>query len=163
MPESIPIAERIERQVLANVAAIDGLHGAYRWDSRAADKYVNLDAIIAPDDETVITGAQGSIGVVIKTLPLIVLVKLVIDESSTENPSWTRRRWQAKLEQALTADEHLTETGTSERLAVDMRITAISGPELTEGLISAAVRLEIEYQHDRNDPYVGPGITEQTE
>lgn len=164
MPESISIRERICRQVRTNVAAISGIGDVVRWDARgkyrAGSTWVetldHLDAMVfASDDEGIAEGSEGSIGTVIKTLPVFVFVVIRQDEDDTTSTDALVNKWLAALEYKLTADPFVIETATSVRLASDSEVTRLYSAPREEGEREAiaGVMFEVEYTHDRNSPY----------
>jgi hypothetical protein len=177
MPELVSIKERIERVLIGIIAAIDGVGQVYRWDGRGLrDPNTGLDrdaegnrlslqafdAMVVPDDETVDDGANGNIGSTIKTMPIEVHLKVTQDEEDTTSGSLVHNRWLLKLETAVMANPRMQEEGDGgEQLAIDTMVVATGQPPTETGQRESitALRIEVEYEHDRNDPAQGPGIT----
>jgi hypothetical protein len=180
MAQAVSIRERIERRIRDIVAAIDGVGTAYRWDARGlvhpdTDKLVdenserltmhNGDAMVIADDEGASEGGEGNIGWTEKVLPIEVYVTVRQDEDDEETSATLHNRWIYKLEKALMTDPYIHEVdGGGEqtvRLAIDSRVTDASSPPVVDEQreFSAVIRIEVTYQHNRNDPAVGPGVT----
>ena len=164
MPENIPIRERILRQVATNLEGVTGIGTVRRWDGKGTANVAPLDCFVVEEDESALEGPNGGIGYTDKHLPLLIAVVLFPDESSSEADSWTRNRWQARLEEKIVADPYITEAITEEKLAIDVSVVSVDGPDLAEGSISAAIRALVVYRHERTNPYrLGTLITVQAE
>lgn len=159
MPEYLPIRERIMRQIVLLVEAIDGVGTVRRWDARGDSNPASLDVYVVSEDEAAAEGAQGSVGVTTKLLPVLVCCVLLQAEDDSDGTDYLRNKWAAKLEAAILADPKITEAVSAVPLAVDCRTTMVDAPELAAGLVNASVRIIVEYDHNRDSPYVGPGIT----
>uniref|UniRef100_A0A6M3IKK7 Tail protein n=1 Tax=viral metagenome TaxID=1070528 RepID=A0A6M3IKK7_9ZZZZ len=157
---NLSIRERIEAQLLITVAAISGIGTARRWDMRGLTNQGPLDVFIVLGDDEVDEGAEGSIGVTIKRAELYVGVAIQQSEDDTsEVTSVLRNRWIGRVQAAVMADTYVIETGTSAKLAVDIRETGTGFADYMDGTADAIAAFEVEYQHYSNDPCTGPGIT----
>ena len=131
-------------------------------DDGSAELLEAFDAMIVPDDESVEDGGQGNIGTTIKTLPIEVHLKVAQDEEDTDNGSLVHNRWLLRLETAVMANPRMQEEGAGgEQLAIDTRVVATGQPPVDAGQRESitSIRFEVEYEHDRDDPAQGPGIT----
>lgn len=165
MPVTVSIRERICREVAAIMTA-SGLFGTVRrWDTRGLSGLARGDCIISDGEEKADDASIGNPGTTLKTMSLDVCASVAIDESTAEKASAIVNRTLALIEKALMADPTLVETTTAVRLAVDTRCTGSGAVPVEEGQpeVYAIVGFEIQYEHDRNNPSVGPGITEVTE
>ncbi|MCK4340288.1 MAG: hypothetical protein KAY37_01020 [Phycisphaerae bacterium] len=160
MAETISIRERIIRQIVREAEELHntyitplGAIAVYRWDARGKTDYGNLDIVVAPGDEAVEPGSQGNGGTTVKRLPVAVALLLIPDEGADDDTLTFLQRWQPRLEKQYLSNDTLVECDTDVRLAVLVGISTIDGPDYAEGSVSAAVRLEVEYEHDYGNPY----------
>lgn len=160
---TLAVKERILRRLVSLARTVPGVGTVYRWDASGRVKCRPGDVLVIEQEDRASEGSSGSIGCTVKELRVQLAAILVEDENDSYPASARRIHWQAALEAAIMADPFLTETETGERLAVDTRVTTWSAPDIGEGLITAVVEFEIEYQHYRNSPYSGPGISERME
>lgn len=169
MPEPIPLAERIERQIVATLSAVAGVGTVFRYGQRACGDDADMeqagagDVIVYPEDEQLTTADATPFDYAEQRMPLLITWLVAYEDAPAVNLPTQRRRAQARLIAALAVDPQITEDATDEQLAVDSDIVGVLGPEYTEGLINASVRLSVLYRHPRSDPYTGDGITQQTE
>lgn len=148
------------------------------------------DAMIVADEESAEEGGQGNDedgggggGTTAKTLTIEIHLKLAQDETDTTSTSALHNAWLLALERAILAqglamngdagtrleedadDAQLPGAGGGQQLAISVRVTATSPPPVDDGQREAttAIRFEVEYEHYRNDPAAGPGITHKTD
>lgn len=188
--ETLSIKERIERLLVAMVARVVLSHNlqaigrVYRWDARGvrdpqtglavdgSGQRLNMadgDAAVIALDEEIAEGAQGSMGLTIKTAKIQIQIKIAKDEDDPVTTSQWHNRWLLAVETALMANRGLREdqsgspagTQDGEQLAVDMRTSGTFRSEREPGQPEtiSALEVEIKYQHLRNDPASAPGIT----
>lgn len=177
MPEAISIKERIARLYILIIQGIGGIRKVYRWDGRGlrdpetgldvdADgqriSMQNLDAMIVEADEVASEGGLGDIGTTIKKLPIEIHLKITQAEDDPESGSFMHNRWLLKLENAVMANPLLQEPGDAgQRLATDTDTTDTAQQLREEGQRESitAIRFMTQYEHYRDDPTAGPGIT----
>lgn len=163
MAECVSIKERLERQVAELLAGLSGVGTVHRWTGLGTPVLADGDAVVVPGDERVVAGEQGNIGSTLKTLTLVVGVVVFQSEADAgTTPSCTLlNRWQARLERLFTAAGAFREarSGGDDLLRGDSAIVAgVVAPDIADGLMIAAVRLELTYEHDYDNPCQGPGI-----
>jgi len=157
--ESVSIRERVLRQLAANLEAVTDVGEVRRWDARAADTPAHGDIVLVAQDETAEPGAQGPTGSTIKTLTVAIVVRLFAETASETTTDSDVNKWLRRIEDAALHDPLLVETTSGQRLANDMAATKLIGPAFDEGIVACALVCTIQYEHDRDDPTVGPGIT----
>lgn len=175
MPAAVAIAERILRQVVREVESITSIdhvgrmtaHGRW-WDGSAwIENRENSDAMVVFQGEQEIEQALGD-----NTAPCYLRMSVAIvvitgqAETSTTPVDSLIRNWNALVRQALMTNPFLTETvAPTQRLAIDSRIVSI--PDVVAGEspreFDAFTFMDIDYVHRRNNPFVGPGITQLEE
>lgn len=177
--DTLSIKERIEQLIQATVAAVDGVGRVFRWDMRGlrdpdtglgvdADGLEMIahggDALVLSMDESAEEGAQGSTGMTIKMLAVRMEAKSSQDADLQQTTEAAHTSWLAKFESALLANPRLLDAQGA-MLAIDVRVTQTHEPPREAGQIEAisAIDFEIEYEHYRNDPAAGPGVTHLVE
>lgn len=164
MAEVLSIRERIERQAVRAAEGISGVGTVRRWDGRGGSNAANTDVFIIAGDEDADLGPSGNAGFTLKTLSLTVLAVLRhTDEADSTTGAQIANRWLYRIEKAVMANPTMLESiAPAERLAVDTKVIEVLRPPLDEGQVEfvAAVRFGVEYEQNRDDPAVGPGITE---
>lgn len=162
MAEKLSIEERIERQLVANVAEIDGVARVERWDERGNSGETWTAQVLMDTAQ----GAEGGDGPSITTVRQEVAVGVLVarGESDSDEGALVRTRWVARLKEKILADPDLVEDGTGERLCNDIRWVRSPRPITTQRQAEfwAIAVFELEYDEDRADPYAGPGVTERT-
>ena len=173
------VKERIELLCLHTVQSIYGIGTVYRWDMRglrdpttgsAFDSNNNrislhhLDAMVLAGDEVAIEGGQGgdTDSTTEKTLPIEVHLKIEQNDTDPASTSALHNQWLMAIESAILTNPLMIEPGgNGERLAIDTRIsaTSIMPTEIDQREAISAIQFEVTYQHFRNDPAAGPGIT----
>jgi hypothetical protein len=153
----ISVRERIERQLLATVAAVDGVDVASRFDMRgnrnppATDGTPTVYVLILPEDESATDGPSGfstrTLAVTVETL-----IVIAVDEAMP-TPAVVNRIL-AKLDAGLMASPHIPETATGYGLAVDSKITGAADYDIQDGQpeLTVSIDLEIQFRHLRDDP-----------
>jgi hypothetical protein len=181
MPEYLSIRERIERQLVLVLQAAPGVNRVFRWDGRGLrDPETGLatdasggrlsmqvgDCMLIPLDERAEEGGEGNVGYTLKTLPVDVQMKVAAADDDAEAEATMINRCLLNLETALMVDPGVTERHNSASggdiiLAIDMRTTGnYQAPrEVGQRETIVALALEVTYQHQRNNPAAGPGIT----
>lgn len=160
-PIYVPIRERIGRRVqeICNGIKETGTT-VHRWDMRdSAMGLGHLDMVVRILGETADEEAGGH-PLVMKTMRLAVNIVLQQPESDTEPTEALSNRWLADIEEAVMGADPLV--GDTERLVVQSSVTEVTGlvsSEKQPGQVQAAVIFAVDYQHNRTDPYTGPGIT----
>lgn len=158
MAELISIRERILRQIALNLGDMPEVGTVYRFDARGSTTYAALAGFVNEGDESAEPGAMGNPGTTIKTLAVLVALQLFADETASETTSMTRNRWIGRIERHFMEDVSLREKGSGDQLSEDLRVTAVPGPDYTEGDVSPAVLFEVRYQHDVDNPYQLTGV-----
>ncbi len=145
--ERLTLRERIERNVLATLAAITGIGTVERWDARSNTRSA-LSVVIRADDETAVRDEQPY-GTIMKYLPLDVAITLAQDEDGSANTSAIINRWLGNLEAALIADPRRGE------LAHDTDVVGTVSPDSSDDQPEcvATLQIEIQYRHPKTDPY----------
>ena len=164
MPTPVSIRERIERQLLENLKDTPGIGACSRWDARGIGRYPHLGGFILAGDDRVDEAAMGNnYDVTTKTLDVTAGVVLYHSESATIPTAQLANLWMALVEEKIMSDPQLIETSTGKRLAVDIRCVGTIAPDYTQGRTAAGVRFEVMYDHYRDDPFAGPGLSKMTE
>lgn len=145
--ERLTLRERIERNIVATLAAISGIGTVERWDQRINTRAA-LSVVIRADDETAVRDEQAY-GTIMKYLPIDVAITLVQDEDGTAITSQLINRWLGYLEAALVADPQRT------LLAHDTDVVGTAAPDPTtdQSECVATLQIEIQYRHPKTDPY----------
>ena len=162
MAEKLPVAERVERQLLANLASITGVNATYRWDEHG-NKSGSGDGMIVMDNATVEEDGDGpSTTLVRQQFQAGVMVSR--DKDDSDVGAFVKNRFIARIKEKILADTELTEDATGERLALDIRFMGTPPPLKVAGKprFWAIAAFEVAYIEDRSDPYTGPGVTERT-
>lgn len=165
MSVTVSIRERICREIAAILTASSLFTTVRRWDTRGLSGLARGDCIVSDGEESAENGSLGSPGTTIKKMTVDLVALIALDETTSEKASSIVNRTLALMEKHVLADATLVETTTAVRLAVDTRCTGSGAVPMEEGqpVVCAILNLEITYEHDRNNPSVGPGITEVTE
>lgn len=165
MSVTVSIRERICREIAAILTASGLFTTVRRWDSRGLEALARGDCIVCDGDDRAENASLGNPGTTIKTMAVDLVTLIAIDETTSSKASTLVNLKLAQMEKAILADATLVETTTSVRLAVDTRCTGSQQVPVEGGQpdLVAVLSLEVMYEHDRNNPSVGAGITEVTE
>lgn len=183
MAEILSIKERIERLFVLIIQDVDDVNRVFRWDGRgprdpdtglAVDAEgqriadTHLDVVIVAGDEVADEGGEGAGGTTIKRMPVEVRIKILLDEADDEGDSQVHNRWLHRLESAVMANPLMvepTDVGNEERLATDTRTTGTQQILTEDGQRECytIIAFEVQYEHDRDNPATGAGITAYTE
>jgi hypothetical protein len=172
MSEKLSIRERIERRLQTIVAAVTDVGACHRRDW-LHDDVIHLDAyMIAGGEEATLEGfgapADATTAV---TFPVSIAVCIAQSAAGevTDPPAVIFNRLLARLKEAVMADPDLKDdvSGNSEPLANHadgVQWVGSNDPPLVanQGEFFIEIELDISYEHYRNNPYAGPGITEKT-
>lgn len=166
MSDTVSIRERICREIAAILTASGIFTGTVRrWDSRGLANIAPGDCIVSDGEEKAENASLGNPGTTLKTMAVDIVSLVAIDDATSGNTSALVNRHLALMEKYMLADATLVETTTNVRLAVDTRCTGSAAIPIEEGQpgVVAVLNIEVQYEHERNNPSVGPGITEVTE
>jgi hypothetical protein len=163
--DSVPIRERIARQIVSDVESIAPVGSTvHRWDMRPAQLQLNhLDFVVRSFGETVSEELAGH-DYVMKSAQYTVAVALRQPDNDIENTEYLAHKYLADIEAAVISNEGLVSDDV--RLAIDVNTTDLSGVLYSEAehLAEASITFTVHYQHDRDNPYVYSGtITELTD
>lgn len=163
MSEKLSIEERVERQLLANLADIEGVSDTYRWDERQGNPSSGGDAMLVTDSTTASPDADSP-NTNLVTQRFRVGVMIARNRNVPDKGAEAKNRMVARVKEKLLADTELIEDGTSERLALDIRYVGSPPPIVVAGKprFWAVAQFEVTYTEDYSDPYNGPGLTERT-
>ncbi len=167
MVEKLTIAERIDRKLKAILTAIDGITECHRQDFRA-DDLIPGHAYLFDEGENAQEGGMSNEANCTTSVQyeVIIGVCIALSGEADEIPAAVVKRWHGKIHAAVVADPDLTDE-FSQSLCNDMggiEYLASNSLQLEadQTEIFAVRRYRFPYQMYRNDPYAGPGITEQT-
>ena len=162
MAEKITVRERIERRLVAVLEGVSGIGTVERWQMHGQSG-ADLSAVLWIDDESAEEGGTGSTPVTDAHVTVWVGLLVAQVKGDEESSAQVYSRWLGKIKEAVLADPSLVEPGTSEPLAVDVRWTAALAPPVVEDQpqFFLIVGFEVTYQEYRDNPYAGPGVTEQ--
>lgn len=160
MPQTTTIRQRILNQAKLICEGISGIGTVRFWDSRGTITYASGDCIIAPQNEDKADIAIGNPGTIESKLSILVAVVIFDRETDTDPSSTTINTWVGKIANAFLANRFFTETTGGVRLAIDSMPFETTSPDLVDGAIVAAVRVEATYYHDGDNVFSGPGITQ---
>ena len=169
MPESIPIAERALRALMARAGAIVPTPAAVEaMDLEGNSMAPGSIVVVLEDGESEATGDDGSAGSTV-TRDQAFAATWLVDQAVEDVPTgYLEQRALARLEAALIGTEQtLVEAagqGNEELLSNYLRTTDlyVRQAEQEDGaLVDVFVVLEgrVELEHFAGDPYRGPGIT----
>lgn len=170
----VSIKERILRQVKRRLdAELTGLTQVLRWDGRGrfwtgsafVERVGHLGCVFDAGEERIENGEQGNIGVTVKFMPVVIGIVLQTPADEQVIHDAVEEDWKAQVELAVMDDPFWTEDTSLVRLALDSKITDLPPPIEGEAPVEmvSLTTVEIEYRHNRNDPYTGPGIVKLTE
>lgn len=172
MPTTVSIKERIERQLLADFNASGHFATVERWDARGNARGHRALTIVT-GDETSPQSDEEAYSITEKTLAMELQVQLAqgdpghasADADDLKTTSGLHNELLYLMESVLMDNEFVVEAGTGVRLAIDTIVVGTSAPPIDEQQpeVYAILAAEITYQHLRNDPSAGPGITTVTE
>jgi hypothetical protein len=166
LPSGVPISERIVRQVLADVAACDGVVSANRGHSVQVETLGHMDAVVEEADESPMDAPLGNVGWHDALLEVVASIKYVLNEDDTDTnvqPEAIRHKLQHRLMSAIYANRTIIETATSDRLAIQVDQVAREDAEIDDGVLWCGVRAYIHYRTPANELTTAAGVAEITE
>lgn len=165
MSETISVKERIERQLVAELEKMDDVGLVQRWSALGVlDNQYSV--VLYPFSENGEEGSAGVNGHTAITAQYVVSVLVAqANEDSAEASAIEWNRWLARVIKVLMANPFLIEDATGEQLAHDTRYIGADIPDVDDdqpGTFELRVLIEVQYDIQRNDPYVARGVTERT-
>lgn len=159
MAETLTIRERIELRLVELLSVIPGVVRVERWNDRG-NKRDHLVIIVVPEDQTTIEGADGRPGTSINTLRVAILVCIAAQESDPVG-AILHNRWAGNVIFALMAEDAINEPVGGEAIAYEIRATGVENEptENDQPEFYTVVNFEIDYNTNRDSPYIGPVVT----
>lgn len=163
----LTVKERLDRRLKDIIEAHAELNECQRIERRGNDSLSVgtpedsvVDAFLVsssdPNDSDSAMGDNAGAGLAIKLASYQAIVIYHQADEDREPTMNIVNRWQANLENLVTADPKVTEAlPSSQRLAVDLSVVSTLELEIEEGQgeLAIGIEFEVEYQHQRNDAY----------
>lgn len=157
-PVYLSIRERIMVRLLAILDAVTEVGStARRFDVRESRVgYKDGDIIISVLDEP---SRQEDFQLTYKSMRVACSSVIVHNHANNEASETTVNRRLQVIEKTVIENHTITELGGT-RLAIKTETASVTGvSQNNEGYGEASVLFDIDYQHNRGQPWIGPGIT----